>query len=139
MECLPGYSRYQAGCAGPAYNEAAFRHFLDVDRRRAERSIRRMLLVLVSVRTERVGLATLTDATATAIFTSLGECVREIDFVGWYREGRVPAAVLVQANTAPIDVHRRMSDRIVQALRGHLPADVMRRVRVRAIRLGGTR
>lgn len=138
MECLPGYSPYEAGCAGHVYNEAAFRHFLDVDRRRAQRATRPLLLVLVSVRHEEPGPATLTDATAAAIFASLGECVREIDFVGWYREGELPAAVLVlQPNTAPDDIHRRLSDRIVRALRTHLPADVMRKVRVRVMRLGG--
>ena len=40
--------------------------------------------------------AKLTDATAAALFRGLGASVREVDFVGWYREGQVAAAVLAQ-------------------------------------------
>ena len=139
VEFRPGYSQFQAGSAGQAYNEAAFRHFLAVDRRRAERAIRPLLLALVSVRDEHVGLTRLTDATAAAIFMTLGDCVREVDFVGWYREGRVPGAVLVQPMNALSDVRGQLSDRIVQALRTHLSFVVMRGLRVRVVSLGASR
>ena len=44
--------------------------------------------------------AKLTDATAAALFGGLGACVREVDFVGWYREGYVAGAVLTQGGNA---------------------------------------
>jgi hypothetical protein len=139
MESLPRYVQYEAGSALHVYNEAAFRYFLAVDRRRAERAIRPLLLALVSIRDERARITALTDPTAAAIFRSLGECVRENDCVGWYREGSVAGAALVQGIEPAIDARQHMSDRIVQALRSHLPADVMHGTRVRVIRLGASK
>src|SRR5947207_1337856 len=102
LESIPAFCGFRGGRVGQAYNEAAFRLFLSVDRWRAEHSTRSLLLVLVTVRPSSDRQAKLTDATAAAIFSGLGSCVREVDFVGWYREGRVAAAVLPQPlNASP--------------------------------------
>ena len=50
LELIPGYSGLRGGPIGQAYNEAAFRYFLAVDRLRAERMQRSILLVLASMR-----------------------------------------------------------------------------------------
>ena len=93
----PAYSGFRAGNIGQAYNEAAFRYFLTVDRLRAQRSQRPLLLVLASLR-ERPGTSAWLTQNQTAIFfAALAASVREVDFVGWFREGRVPAAVLAHA------------------------------------------
>ena len=93
LDSIPVRSRFRSGQVGQAYNEAAFRHFLAVDRPRAERSQRFLYLVLVAVRQSPGRRAKLTDATAAALFRGLGASVREVDFVGWYREGtwRLPS------------------------------------------------
>lgn len=136
LEQIPGYTGFRGGPAGPAYNEAAFQHFLAVDRRRAERTMRSLLLVLVTMR-EAQGKSNLSPATAAALFAGLGECVREVDFVGWYREGRVAAAVLAQGIHSPVEARLRTTDRIAQALAKRLTVAQARDLRVRVVRLTG--
>jgi hypothetical protein len=137
-DAIPGYSGFRGGHAGQVYNEAAFRHFLAVDWWRATRMRRPLLLVLVTVR-QRSGLSVkLTDATAAALFGGLVTCVREVDFVGWYREGHVAAAVLAQGNKASGDARQLIAERIQQALRERLLPDDAGNLRVRVVRLDGS-
>src|SRR5918993_1483831 len=75
-ESLPSYSGFACGAAGQAYNQIAFRHFLSIERRRAERSGRPLLLILVALRRNQTDPA-LTTAMAAGIFRGLGETVRE--------------------------------------------------------------
>ena len=133
---IPAYSRFRTG-PGRAYNEAAFLHFLAVDRRRAQRGMRSLLLVLVTVRQSHDRTPKLTDRTAAALFAGLGTCIRETDFVGWYKEDRIAAAVLPLCGNEPDDVRQRTADRVLQALRQRLSAAQSRNVRVRVVRLGG--
>jgi hypothetical protein len=136
LEPPPAYSGFLDGAGGQAYNQAAFRHFLAIERRRAERSMRSVLLVLVSVRNStRVG-ANLPVRTAAAIFRGLGESVREVDFVGWFREGRVAGAVLAEGKSTASDQTRQlMAERVTRTLVEHLPAHEAKNVRVRVLQL----
>ena len=138
LESIPAYSVFRGGQVGQAYNEAAFRHFFAVDRRRAERSTRSLLLVLVAIRQSAGRSAKLTDATAAALFRGLGACVREVDLVGWYRDGHVAAAVLPQGAKASGEVPHLVAERVLSALRKRLSADQSRNVHVRVVRLGGS-
>ena len=132
----PAYSGFRAGNIGQAYNEAAFRYFLDVDRRRAGRSRRPLFLLLVSLR-ERPGMnARLTQQQTAVFFAALAACVREVDFIGWFREGRVPAAVLAQGAAGAACNPAVISSRILSTLRTSLPKHRSRDVHVRVVRLG---
>jgi len=137
LDSIPAYSGFRGGQVGQAYNEAAFRHFLAVDRWRAERSTRSLLLVLVTMRESPGALVKLAEATAAALFCGLGACVREVDFVGWYREGYVAAAVLSQGVKVSVEVPGLVAERVLPALRKRLPADQSTNLRVRMVRLGG--
>jgi hypothetical protein len=137
LQSVPAYSGFRTGRIGKAYNEVAFRHFLGVERRRAERSARSLLLVLVTVRQSPEPTAKLTDAMAGALFAGLGTFVREVDFVGWYREGHVVGAVLPQRGKASVEVQYRMTERMLHGLKRLLSADQSRNLRVRVVRLGG--
>ena len=132
-EFPPSYSGFASGAAGQAYNQTAFRHFLAIERRRAERAGRSLLLVLVAVRGSRADNR-LAGATAAAIFRGLGETVREVDFVGWFREGVIAGAVLTQGATAAEPTRAMVADRITRVLQAHLPASLGRSVRVRVVR-----
>lgn len=132
-EALPSYSGFASGAAGQAYNQTAFRHFLAIERRRAERSGRPLLLVLVALRGNQAD-SRLAGATAAAIFRGLGETVREVDFVGWFREGMVAGAVLTQGGAAAEPTRAAVADRVTRVLRTHLPVGLGRRVRVRVVR-----
>jgi len=113
----PAYTTFVGGVAGQALNEAAFRHFLHIERQRAERAAQAVLLVLVSLRTGSGRNPTLGTARASAVFSALGECVRESDFVGWYREGRVAGAVLTHQPASLEDICPRVTIRVTSALR----------------------
>jgi hypothetical protein len=136
VESIPAYSEFRSGAGGRAYNEPAFRHFLAIDRWRAERSARTLFLVLVSVRYSHGPRAKLTDPMAAALFRELGECIREVDFVGWYREGYVAAAVLTQGLKVSGHVPRLVEERVRQALTNRLPAGQSSNLHVRVVRLG---
>ena len=132
---MPAYSAFRSGPAGRAFNEAAFRYFLNVDRQRAARSMRSLVLVLVTVRQFPGQHTRLNDDAAAALFAGLGACVRDVDFVGWYREGYVAGAVMPQPGNAPGDVLNRVRERVTDALRLQFPA-APEALRVRVIRLG---
>ena len=137
LESVPAYAGFPGGQIGQAYNEAAFRYFLDVDRWRAERSQRSLMLVLASVRQEPGRSAPLTHATAEDIFEGLASGVREVDFIGWYHEGRVAGAVLAQGGRVSDELPGAVAERILGALQRSLPANRAAKLHVRVVRLGG--
>ena len=122
-----------------AYNEDAFRYFLAVERARARRSERCLFLVLVAIHRTPGRRAHIPDTIAAALFTGLGASVREVDFVGWYKEGRVPAAVLAQGNLSDATMARAIADRVRAELKKRLSLAQADTVRVRVVRIGGSR
>ena len=133
-ESHPAYAAF-LNEAGRAYNEPAFRHFLAIERRRAEYSNRSVLLLFVSLRFDNAR-PHMPEPTATAILGGLAEAVREVDFVGWFREGRVAGAVLAEGSVAATDhAHQLMADRVRRILGNRLPARQSSRLRVRIVQL----
>ncbi len=110
------------------YQEADFRYFLGIERQRAERRGRSLLLVLIDV--GGIGSRKLgRDAAAAIAFDVLGACVRESDFVGWYRQATVAGAVLVQGDAPPApetcrEIGRSVSGLLAGALPTGAPIDV---------------
>ena len=137
LDFVPGYSGFKGGPIAGAYNEAAFKYFLDVDRRRVERSSRSIALVLVSVRSTPGRSAELPDDVASELFAGLVAGVREVDFVGWHRHRRVAGAVLPQAGDASREMRQQVAKRILACLRKSVRQDVASRLHVRVVRLAG--
>ena len=140
LDSIPIHPGVRRGHVRQAYNEEAFRYFLAVERARAERSHRFLYLALVAMRQGHGRRrATLSGPTATALFRGLSTSVREVDFIGWYRESQVAAAVLAQgpqasdAAAAPL-----IAERIAAELKKGLSAAESRHLRVRIVKLGGT-
>ena len=136
----PGQKEFRSPCHqeldGNVYEEEAFQHFLAVERMRAERSERPLLLLLVGLRRCPKRGADVPRAVSPALLTGLGLCVREVDFVGWYRQGRVAAAVLTQGLDLPDeDAPSRIVERVTRILSERLPHGVAERLRVRVVRL----
>jgi len=122
--------------SGHAYDERAFRHLLDVERKRAERSRRPILLLLVIVKKQKTATQRISPDVAAAIFSGLWLCVREVDFIGWFREGRAAGVVLSQGpEPHSADVPRRLGERIARALRAQVPETVANRLEVRVLEL----
>lgn len=117
-----------------ALNEDAFRHFLALERKRSERASRSFVLVLVSLRTPPGGSAFMSPALAGKLFAGLAECVREVDFVGWFRRERVAGAVLIQGAATPApDATRRIGERVTQTLTRRLSSSIAERLNVRVL------
>lgn len=123
-----------------AYDAAAFRYLLDVERTRAARSGRSLVVLLVRLGTSTPGRISLAPATAAILFDGLSASIREVDFVGWFRERRIAGAVLTQKSAAPSwDACREIEARAHDAIAAQLPADLARRLQVRVLRLGRKR
>jgi hypothetical protein len=119
-----------AGCG--AYNEDAFRYFLEIERRRAEASSRPWLLLLVDLKKQSEPESVIPGAIADRLFSSLAQCLRDTDFFGWYREGVVAGAVLTQhAETADTSIADVVAQRVSGALQSALPPQASIRVQVR--------
>jgi hypothetical protein len=125
-----------AGQTFQAYNEEAFRYFLTLERKRAERFSRSFLLLLVNLRKQPSMANEITPDVATEVFGALCVCVREVDFIGWYREQRVVGAVLSHGAVSPErEASHRIGQRCVEALSERLPAPVAGRMQVRVLQL----
>jgi hypothetical protein len=124
------------GRAGEVYNEEAFRHFLGVERTRADRSERTFLLLLVSLRKCPTLGVEVPRAISASLFSGLSLCVREVDFIGWYREERVAGAVLAQGDAPGSDAPARIVERVTTLLSRRLPSTIAERLRVRVVQLG---
>ena len=118
---------------GPVYNEEAFRYFLQLERKRCNRSQRRFLLLLVDLKQE-TGLGVRFDsAMDERLFSALCPCLRETDFIGWYRQRQVASAVLTQLEDKPgTHVSRLVVERVREALGQSLPSNLADRIQVRA-------
>lgn len=111
------------------YEEPAFRHFLGLERRRAERRGQSLLLLLVEITSSTDHHAA--TAHERPVFQVLETCVRETDFLGWYQTARIAGAVLLQGDTAPTPAFcRAMGNRVTALLKARLPGDVATEVRV---------
>jgi hypothetical protein len=113
------------------YSEEAFRYLLAIERARAKRSSGCFLLALVDVRGAHGTSGRMAPAVAAKVFLALSRSVRDMDFIGWFREGRVAAAVLAPGldPIAP-DVPRQIGQRITAMLRDHRLVPIAGRVRV---------
>jgi hypothetical protein len=121
------------GSTGSAYNEEAFRYFLEIERRRVEIQDRSLFLLVVH---QRDTYAPMAHDFAIQVFASLCACVRETDFIGWYHEGRAIGAVLTQrADIHESEASRQVRTRIDRGLSSHLTGDMSDRLRTTVHRI----
>ena len=115
------------------YDEPTFLHFLAVEKKRAERSGRTVLLLLVYL-TESEGPSRISRSDAGEVVAALTGAVREMDFVGWYRPERVIGAVLLQPAGGPSpDTITTLTARLDGVMRQSLTAALARQIRVRVV------
>jgi hypothetical protein len=132
--CSCGFT--MASGPAPAYNEEAFRYFLNIESKRAERSGRPLLLVLVDRKGLRGAARRFDLPSAHRLFAALSLGLRETDFVGWYQEHRVAGAVLMQrADVGGPDVSAQVRRRVARIVAQGLPPALAGHLQVRVFQL----
>jgi hypothetical protein len=121
---------------GQAYNQEAFRYFLDIERKRAARAQRPVVLLLLDARRVPINGSPIDPLLAAKLFSGLWLCLRETDVVGWFREERISGAVLTQLDSSPgPNVSQAIRSRVSGAIGNVLPPEVARSLRVRVYQL----
>jgi hypothetical protein len=121
---------------GQAYDEAAFHYFMALERSRADRAERSLSLLLVKLRKDSPAGDWMPPAMAAKVFAGLWASLRDVDFVGWYREGRVIGAILVQGDeAADLPGLSTVAERVRRLLAERLPVPIASRLRVRGVAL----
>jgi hypothetical protein len=124
------------GRTDQAYGEHAFRYFLGLERKRAERAGRSLLLLLVSLESESGSGSHVSNSIAIKLFSGLGQCVRDVDFIGWYRHEQVAGAVLTQGTDSPgLEAAEQIRQRVIEGLGDCLPAHTAKRLQVRLLQV----
>lgn len=107
------------------YNEETFHYFLALERRRAERSGRPFLLLLVELKDEAGQSLSIEPMVASKLFAVLRLCLRETDFTGWYRQDLAAGAVLTELGDRPwTEGTGPVAPRVRAALCESLPPDI---------------
>jgi hypothetical protein len=115
------------------YTEDVFRHLLALERTRSQRSGRPFALLLVDLKPETRGSsAVIHPFVADKIFGGLEQCLRETDYLGWYRAGSVAGAVLTELCEGPdVVAPNNVAARVNHVLSENLLSSVANRIRVR--------
>jgi hypothetical protein len=126
VESMPDFFSVELeGRPTHVYNERAFQYFLAIERKRSERAGRPFALLLLD-RKAPAGLGARIDtALAARLFSGLSLCLRETDFIGWYQDGTVAAAVLTHlGDTSGTDLTHHIRRRVNSVVFAGLPPEV---------------
>jgi len=103
------------------YNEEAFRRLLVNEVKRSERSGHFYRILLVYNTNAQGVIVRMDSNVAKTVTVALARCLRDTDYIGWYREGRVVGAVLtVLERDSVADVFNRLRPRLEEILRTEL-------------------
>ena len=115
-----------------AYNQEIFRYLLESESMRSERSGHFCQILLVHW-TDAQGRIVLMDSyVAKTVLAALSRSLRETDYTGWYRDGRIVGAVLtvlVQESMAQVVSH--LQKRLAEVLQSELSIEESRRLQIR--------
>jgi hypothetical protein len=92
------------------------------------------MLLLVDFSADGDAGVDIPSSVAETLLTGVTLCVRDVDFIGWYRTHRVMGAVLTQGVDAPaFDSANDVRQRVAADLTGRLPVGIGDRLRVRVL------
>jgi hypothetical protein len=120
---------------GEAYNEEAFHHFLAIERKRSEASMRPFLLLLVEFEQSLASAAYVDRDVAGGIFSALASSLRDTDVIGWYREDRIAGAVLTDLDDTQGVAPEQITDRVRRVVKDNVPVKLASLVQVRIYQL----
>ena len=130
----PAFGSAQEDRTGQSYNQAAFRYFLTLERKRSERAGRPFALLLVDLEKPAGALRPLEPGVASRLFETLRSHLRDTDILGWYQDGHVVGAMLTHdVHFTGTDVQRAIEDRVGRAIRESLQGEDSHRVQIRVL------
>jgi hypothetical protein len=115
-----------------AYNQEVFRYFLASESKRSERSGRFCQIILVYGTDAQGRIVQMNSHVAKTVIAASSRSLRETDYIGWYRDGRIIGAVLtvlVQESMARVSTH--LQSRLVETLRAELGIEEISRLQIR--------
>ena len=115
-----------------AYNQEAFRYLLESESKRSERSGHFCQILLVYWTDAQGRIVPMDSHVAKTVMAELPRSLRETDYIGWYRDGRIVGAVLtilVQESMAPVASH--LLKRLAEVLQSELSIEASRRLQFR--------
>jgi hypothetical protein len=122
-----------------AFNEEAFRYLLGIHRKRAERTNRPFLLVLVELHGDAGAGKRIQPAIVPRLFAGLCRTFRETDLIGWYRERQTAGVILVErGEDAQRDIAALVTARVSSVLAHDLGTVAAGRLDVRVCRIQPT-
>jgi len=115
-----------------AYNQEVFLYLLENESKRSKRS-GRLCQILLVYRTNAEGRSVQMDShVVKKVMAALPRSLRETDYIGWYRDGRIIGAVLtglVQEFMAPAVSH--LQKRLTEVLQVEFSIEASHRLQIR--------
>ena len=115
-----------------AYNQEAFRYLLESESKRSERSGRFCQILLVYWTDAEGEIVQMDSHVAKRVILAASRSLRETDYIGWYRDGRIIGGVLtvlVQESMAQVASH--LQKRLAEILQSELSIEESRRLQIR--------
>ena len=115
-----------------AYDQESFRYLLESESKRSERSGRFYQILLVHWTDAQGGIVQMDSHAAKKVMAASSRSLRETDYIGWYRDGRIVGAVLtvlVQETMAQVTSH--LQKRLAEVLQSELSIVDSRRLQIR--------
>jgi hypothetical protein len=115
-----------------AYNQETFRHLLENESKRSERSGHFCQILLVYWMDAQGRIGQMDRDVAMTVMAVLPRSLRETDYIGWYRDGRIAGAVLtVLAQESMAQVTSYLQKRLAEVLQSELSIEDSRRLQIR--------
>lgn len=122
-------SLYQRG----AYNQEAFRYLLENESKRSKRSSRLSQIILVYWTDVEGRIVQMDSHVTKRVMVAFSRSLRDTDYIGWYRDGRIVGAVLtVLAKESMAQVASHLQKRLAEILQSELSIEEGRRLQIRA-------
>lgn len=115
-----------------AYNQEAFRYLLESESKRSKRSGRFCQVLLIYSTDAQQRIVLMDSHVAKAVMVASSRSLRETDYVGWYRDGRIVGAVLtVLEQEAMVLVGDHIQKRLAGILQSKLSIEESRCLHIR--------
>jgi hypothetical protein len=121
-------SFFQSG----AYDQETFRYLLESESKRSERSGHFCKILLVYWTDAQGRIVQMDSHVGKTVMAALSRSLRETDYIGWYRDGRIVGAVLtVPVQESMAQVSSRLQERLAEVLQSELSIEENRRLQTR--------